>query len=361
MQMRRLYKCHKKVRKYLLIAFILIINVCLADGPTDHIVLKENGINLMEKPNDSSKVLKHLPFGTIIKCWPYSGTFKYEFGIPDTIENISGYWLRTLFDNLTGYVFSPYVYINNEWLKVDTVINESTIRLASEGYFRGNINYNPHLFWYGLYRDSTGFYLKPVKVHIAHSHIDQNQFLTYQPCEEEGIWLETDNKKESIFLIGVGKEWKEGRMYNSETIFNEKVIFNNDDGFLYPEREIRMWYGTSYIIFKAYDSLIVDSQCNIKKMYQLEFIRSDHKRTDKINLNKYLNINGPGNYYSEHQSPKIHWVGDINQDGDLDFITYQSDIDNQGSGSVFSLFMFDAGSNSNPILKVSTVEDWSCE
>lgn len=310
--------------------------------------MAKNGLNLREGPNLDSKIIRHLPYGSIVSGDPlfYNEDPRNKL---DTIDGVPSFWAIVHFKEDIGYAFTAYLYRLDWKFEIDTNITFKTVKINQEGYHLGDIDYHPDLIWYGLYLDSIGFYIKKVNIELVLSKVDGvEKFKDYECFENEGILLETNVNEKSFFLIGVSREWKEGRIYHG--LFNPKIGFYEDEGFLYPEREFKFNYKKTFYRFRAYDSIIIDNECNIVKEYQLVVDTIDYpagietfKRTF---LNNDLKLYGSGNLHSQYLTPQVYWAGDINQDGLLDFIIYQHSMVNHGGVTwTYSLFLSDPNSN----------------
>lgn len=356
---------HKIMKKVFLILFLFAIHFCYANGHEPLTVMAISGVNLRENPGLDGKILKKLPYGAIIYSDAYlrpdlmNKRFK-----ADTIDGVSGFWIIAKYKKLKGYVFSPYLYNFYNRIKIDTTVNENTVKITHEGLCQGEVDFHPDLIWYGLYQDSSVFYIKKIEVKMHLSNVEGFKIFKGLDCvEEESIFLKTNVNQKSLFIIGVGKEWKEGTLFHS--IFNKEHGYSKDNGFLYPEQMVNVYYNKHTYYLRAYDSISTDSECNIKKAYQLELIDryffENTRKQVKVNLSKSLNLRRSGKMHSEYKTPQIYWAGDINMDGSLDLIIYQHSM--VGHGGVmwsYSLFLSDKSSIENPISIVDAAIRYSC-
>jgi len=273
-----------------------------------------------------------------------------------------GFWVEVEYQGLEGYAFSPYLYLSST-PKNDIFINESTLRLAYEGFHLTELNYHPDLFWYGLYEDSVSFYLRKVEVTFVFSHVHGLEKFKNAECfEYEGFLLETDYDKHSLFLIGSGIELNEGVLY--QMFHNTKINREDDFGFLYPERFFLYDYKRRQYMFRAYDSILVDSDCNINRRYQLEFglrFTPAWNLNTLINISEYLNFNSHGKMHSEYKTPQILWVGDLTGNGYLDFILNEHNmVEHGGVVIVNTLFLSDIDEHGSLKLRHASASFGSC-
>lgn len=329
------------MKKHLVVFLLIISTFCYADGPNLYSVLAESGLNLRKGPSLESEILAHLKYGSIIYSYGIPNfTKENNHKAPDTIDGVVGHWIDAAYGEINGYIFSPYVY---RYIKVDSLVSVNTIKVTFEGFCQGEVDYHPDLMYYGLFKDSLGFYLKKVDVSMCLSKVEgMEKFLNFECREEENILLETDISQKSLLLIGAGKEWEEGRL--DHLVFNSNLGYNRDDGFIYPEQRVELNFNRHKYTIHAFDSIKTDLSCNIKKNYQLEFINESFESGKKItvitNLSKSLNLYGSGEKHSKYKTPKIYWAGDINRDGLLDLIIYQHSMVNHGGVAwTYSLFL----------------------
>lgn len=66
-----------------------------------------SGLNLRELPNPKSKIITTLPYETV-------GEVLEMDKIIYTIQNKKGYWIKTTYENETGWIFSAFVFLRTE-------------------------------------------------------------------------------------------------------------------------------------------------------------------------------------------------------------------------------------------------------
>jgi hypothetical protein len=343
----------------------LIVLISLANGKERHIVVSVNGLNIREKPGLESTIISKVPFGHVVKSdlqFIYHMPAVRARSIADTIDGVSGYWVGVEYQDIEGFAFSPYLFYNT-WFEVDTIVNENTLRLAYEGFHLTELNYHPDLFWYGLYEDSAGFFLKKVDVTLVLSRVDGLEEFKHEDCfEYEGFVLETNYDKQFLFLIGSGMELNEG--FLTHKFHNTKINRVDDLGFLYPERFFIYDYRRRQYKFRAYDSIFVDSECNINRRYQLEFglmFTPAGNLNTLMNLSEYVNFSAYGKRHSEHKTPQILWVGDLTGNGYLDFILNEHNmVEHGGVVTTNSLFLSNIDENGGLQLRHANASLGSC-
>jgi hypothetical protein len=355
-----------------LVFFILLFvgQYCLAQN--QYIVLAERGLNVRESPDRNSKILAYLPYGKVVN----SSVYGYHFdesslppGVCDTIDSIIGNWIDVQYDNISGYAFSPFLYVFNDLYKIDTLTEDSPIKITKEGFYVGNCEfvYHPKLSWYALYKDSVGFRLNKVNINLRLSKVEGLEKYKDQDCLmpelPEGIELETDRNEQSLFLIALHGGFTEGVI--DSPFYNFDIEYDSDKGFLYPEQIKEIRYNKNSYVFRAFDSVNIDDQGIIVKKYQIELIKSFYSREGKnsqvINLSGLLDLYGTGYQHSYYKTPKIYWTGELNKDGILDFIIYQHTMaDHGGVEWRYTLFLSNLDESGKLKYIIANSVCWGC-
>jgi hypothetical protein len=331
----------------LIILFLAIFTNVFSENPLAYTVMCEKGLNLRIQPDPQSEILEILPFGSMIYSHHafYSKTrFKERYKSYE-INGIKGYWIDAEYRGKKGYVFSPYLYLGENIIKD---ISDNEIRVTLEGVCLGEMDYHPDLKWYGLYSDSTKCFIKKVNVSMHLTTVESKEkFKGYECLGEDRIILLTDVEEKSIILIGTTNEWQEGDLrynYYSKEIDNWK-----NEGFLYPEQELNLFFQRSNNYLHAYESVSVDSMYKITRQYQLDYIFKDRfkKDSEETTLTIYPPNPNPvsscfisARDHAKFKSPKLFWAGDLNYDYVLDLILYQSSMNLGGGGAIYyTLFL----------------------
>ncbi len=166
-------------RIFLIVAILLFIysdafsqNI-LTEGNEYH-VISTTGLNVRSGPSLNAKKIGALPFNatvTLIEKKEINRDTLGEAGIwyheNSNLNKIalSGYWVKVKTKELTGYVFSSYLFEkwNRPSLFANQGINEDHIILfPSQGCF-DNFRYNSNLNWFGVYVVDNQDIIKPVK------------------------------------------------------------------------------------------------------------------------------------------------------------------------------------------------------
>lgn len=319
------------MKNTLVIILLLYLKFSFSQEPIPYTVMSLDGINIRNTPDINGEIITKLPFGSVLYSNPLLPKKLTQ------VNGINGYWLEVSNKKYEGYAFSPYLY-NGELVVHD--LNSDAVIMLKEGLLQGRLGYHPSLNWYGLYNDSVGFAVKKVELDLILSKVvGDSLFNNYDCLEDDNILLKTDEPTESLFLFGMFDSIPEGKLFFH--FFNDRIGYNSDNGFLYPEQKRTFGYLSKAYYLRAYDSLSTDQNCNIERKYQIEYAIHDFITNSftHINISDLLSINDSGQKHSEYFTPKIYWVGDFNSDGLLDIIFYQHSMVNHGGVTwTFRLF-----------------------
>lgn len=267
----------------------------------------------------------------------------------DTIDGVAGYWVDAELrkEKLNGFVFSPYL------MPGDLVNKDLTkIRFTQPRQSDYEFDYHPKLNWYGLYFKGDTSYLEKVKIDLVLSMVDSSfdsnmaNWASYP-----NAYLKTNLPDQSAFLIGTAGEMITGKITQ---LYKAKIIgFENspENGFLYPEEVLTLYYTPSYFSFRGCEDAKIDTATySIQKNYNIEVIgmapRRDTLFSYKIGTD--LKFCCEARRHVMYQTPQIYWAGDLNKDQLLDFIIYEHTMsDGCGVCWSYSLFLSNPSDQSN--------------
>ncbi len=318
------------MNKIILITFFLFLSFSLlADYAADFTILSTDGLSIYKKQNIESESLVHLPFGTVVKSW-------YRKKKPVTINGIEGFWTKATYKDISGYIFSSYIY---DEIVVDNKIEENEIRITKEDLSTLDFDYHPSLQWYGLYMSNDEFYLKKINVSLLLSKIHDKNLFIRESCDNDFL-LRTDQTKKALFLISSNIELQET---NIPSLFydNSASNYSYDEGFLYPEQEKVFSFNKKAYSIKAFEKADLDTLNRINKTYQLKIsyeMNGSNEFIHSFNISSLIHLYGNAEKHCKYHTPRIHWVGDLNSDGLLDFIIHRYSMVRHGGGfSSYSL------------------------
>lgn len=284
-----------------------------------NLVISTNGLSIRSRPTLKSKKLGVVPFGkkVIIENdksygWDTIGLYKSIWGKSYDSENdypITGHWVKAKYGNISGYMFSAYLYYETngsysdepEYLKN---LNKDFAILFPGLNCYSNINFSSKMKWYGVYQEDGIYHLKKTSVSF---------FRAYSELLDFGI--STNDNKSLLFIIG------------SEKPLNEKIL----EG-LYWKR-----FGDSF-----YQYTDQDFQALLKYGIQVDPAKYGFSITLKsLEKSQLLNPNDAGISHAI----AIQWVGDLDDDGKLDFILHYGEKNGQ------TILYLSSEANKNEIVK----------
>lgn len=297
---------------------VLLINISIIifaqtensnDYESKTITVLNNGAVLYELPTIQSNVICEIPFWEIV--FLYSRDYIPEH---DTINGIPGYWAKAKYENNFGYIFTGVI---------DNYTNESDFkyRILQESGAVNDLNYEPNLHWYGIYKTKYSEVDSLVKVDI---HFER----TRSDIDGSAITVVRTNLSSRIkseFLIGSKENLKEKIIYNyliQRTGKNKYLV-------LYPGIEYSNFQVTGCVSEYEYGSPIIS---DYKISINQNDIVQDFKSKDAISWASIL------------------YAGHINNDNFDDYIIFELYSYNSG---VIHLFL---SNDSNILSKVSELK-----
>lgn len=295
-------------------------------------VIAEPNLIIRAEPKTDGKPINSIPFLGSVSVYE-------EPRLKDTINDQPNEWRLIEYEGTKGYVWGQYLSYRK--IPHDSERNKE-YRIMYEGAHCGDINYDPNLNWYGLYKtpDEEIYQLQKVEAQLK-----LIESVSRSNWEKEGFEygqeyiLKTDKEDKSIILIGTKTTLTEGMRKGKE----------NQHGFLFPEQILDMSIAKNITLaIRAKIEAYYDSLSNsITKRYELEvssskFQYSQQGRTfytqDITNCIPF--IEGTGRRNALYKNPLLKWYGDIDGDNQVDFIISSALMqDTGGSGVAATLFL----------------------
>lgn len=180
-----------------LLLFILCITLGEAQTPYRVIpfmnkVIAKSGLNLRSAPNTKSDVVQRLPFGALVDI---SQDDDYGYDTLEVIKtevntfNICGYWIKVSYKGKTGYINNAYLHLNDKkWPQDDAgLYNNSVVFLEYQKTCHTNSHPVHPYKWYGYYSDDCE--LRPIKIQYGRNISDMTDFYIIVK-EDDGLdWI----------------------------------------------------------------------------------------------------------------------------------------------------------------------------
>lgn len=299
----------KKMIEKIMIAIVLILGTqqlataqqytCSATAGVSYLVTATSGLSMRAEPDLRSVKIKAVPFGKeVVVCPEYDGP-------AEQVEGKKGKWLRTFYRGEEGYMFSGFMEAQPE---VKVVLPESWIDDGEDQEY------------FGLYVKEEGDAFTPTKYEVrpANMIVDTVQIEGESPYTYKRI----DEADESPFLF-TGVDAEAGQVKGKSL----------DYKFLFPGESVSISLGNA--IFHVYaKGRVLENKTgeeinpiSMIKNYELHVRRSGHdgERSDKT----IFKMDVPSWFIDGYQGGVfIHWIGDIDNDGELDvFMSKANDAD----------------------------------
>ena len=269
-------------------------------------VISPNGLSIRSQPNLKSKKLAVVPFGEKVKIeddksygWDTIG--KYDFawgGSSNGSFPITGHWVKVKYKDIQGFMFGAYLYNAPDHPNYESEMMKS-LNKDFAFFYPGvncyvNINFQTNMNWYGIYKEDGIYHLKETSISFYKTYSEMTDQMT-------DFGISTSDNQSLLFIIGSKKPLK------------EKIV------------EGEQWerFSHSFHQYKEKDFEEI-------KKYGLEIKKVDNQSGFSIRLNQgsKSQILNPQQMEISH-AMSIQWVGDLDDDGKLDFIFHYGDKSGQ--------------------------------
>ncbi len=258
-------------------------------------VISKNGLYLRSEPNTESQSLCSVPYWAKISvCWVNQGD--------DTINNVYGNWRMVEYQNIRGYMFDGFLVFTDSIYE-----NTKDFRFFLEGDRCALPNYDPYLYWYGIYKTEIGDSLIKVDITIRKPQINEGLDFDWAIIFETNL----SNKRKSKLLIG-------SKVPLKEKLLNNKSL--EESNFLFPGQEFSLWGGKNET--KLFDYLDLTAIGNVSNnIYGPQFDSYGLQLVQKYNNYKYQDISEFFNFIGNMPCLlNLFWFGDIDADQQVDLI-----------------------------------------
>ncbi len=101
----------------------------------DYYVAAPAGLSLREEPNQKSKRLELIPYGTELTSISFAHVYPAQFGI-DTIDGYESSWIEVQYNEKSGYVFAGYVLPVSPPAELDKTLKNYLTRIFGQPVYR---------------------------------------------------------------------------------------------------------------------------------------------------------------------------------------------------------------------------------
>ena len=265
-----------------------------------NVVISPNGLSIRNQPNLKSKKLGVVPFGEKVKIeddksygWDTIGKYNYVWGGSTKSDYlITGHWVKVKYKNVQGFMFSAYLYNasfnrNYESEMMQKLNNDFALFYPGMNCY-SNINFQPNMNWYGVYKEDGIYHLKKTNISFYRIYSDMLDF-----------GISTSDNQSLLFIIGSKKTLK------------EKIL------------EGKEWEGFSNSFYQ-YEEKDFEEMNN----FGIEKENNQFGFSIKLNLGVKSQILNPKEL-GISSAMSIQWAGDLDDDGQLDFIFHYGEKDGQ--------------------------------
>jgi hypothetical protein len=270
-------------------------------------VLSKTGLKLRSDPSQKADVKLSAAY------WSLVDLCESDF-VHDTIDGTIGSWWKVRYKGTEGYMFGGYL------VQVDSTHSQyKDVRIMGERSYCSQVNYDPALNWYGVYR-MDGFDTI-MRVEIEISLLGEAEAMS-ETGGVGGISVRTNHSDSlwSLFLIGSKTPLVESSVRNGR--FEGKWMFpgqSQDVFVLGREKYSKTYHPVPLDERPPRMSLIaLGSVTDVEYCPQIEgyrlVLKSDKSNAFRQNITDHLRFKG------ECGMPNLFWFGDLDGDKKPDLV-----------------------------------------
>ena len=258
-------------------------------------VISKTGLELKSGAKEESNSLLTVPYWTKVEVCT-------DIEKEDTVRTTFGNWRKVNYSGFNGYMFDGFLTETNTSYETP-----KDIRIMYEGALCAALNFDPTLYWYGIYRTQTADSL--IKVDIEFNKLN---FERKEEMEGGNILIRTNlsNEMTSMLLIGSNKP------------LPEKIVSHNvpiDPKTLYPgQRKTVFTWNT---IHRSGNNLDLNAIGTFKDSQFGPILENYQLRLTNMQDNyKTQDISDEFSFKGESGMVSLIWFGDIDNDNKVDLL-----------------------------------------
>ena len=319
------------MKNILLILILQISYFFIQAEEFPYTVIAPNGLSVRAKPSVNSEQITTVPFGELVSSENY-GTYDKL----DTIDGTIGFWMKIKYKSISGFMFSGFLVSEDMFplsreVSIPYIVLDEWAEYSETGTycpgFYDPYRYSPNMFWYGIkVLDSTTIITKTnVIPEYNPNRWDKSDTIMFD------VKLKVDNQENFDFVFGSKLKIKPCEIKSKKYYgLDSKVGI-----FIYPEQIIMIDpVNAGYSLQGSETVSIVESSENkINRKYAINLLHYSDTILN-VNMNKVFNLRRSARIHAGYKNPQLIWSGDINNDGNPDFILkHQTMKDSCGSES----------------------------
>jgi len=268
-------------------------------------VLSKTGLKLRSGPSQKADVKLSVAY------WSLVDLCESDF-VHDTIDGTIGSWWRVRYKGTDGYMFGGYL------LEVDTAHSRyKDVRIMQERSSCSQVNYDPALNWYGVYRMDGFDTIMRVEIDVTRGNI-----AIIEKTGEDGLSVRTNHSDSlwSLFLIGSKTPLVESSVRNGRHEGKWMFPGQSQDVFVLGGRRNPMYskpiprdQRPPRISLIALGAVTDVDYCPQMEDYRL-ILKSDQVNPIRQNITELIKFKG------ECNMPRLYWFGDLDGDKKPDMV-----------------------------------------
>jgi hypothetical protein len=301
-------------------------------------VIAKSGLNLRSEPHRNAKTLRSLPYWGEIKLCPEKVSFQFR----DTIDGFVGFWRLLEYQGTEGYAFDAFLLHVGHY---DTLhIATKDYRFSMEFGNCSDINFDPNLHWFGVYRMDGFDTIMPVNIEV----VNPNARIVrgYDDGNDWVLRTQYSDSMNALFLIG----------FKNPVAAASEHRGQHELSWLYPgqiqhvnTRNAKRVNGKHSFELIAAGTVKKVQYCPELENYRM-FITDDRYNGHEQDMLPYLK------HLGECGMPMLYWFGDIDGDSRPDMV-FQA-----GSNYMveYTLFLSSLSTGSNYVGKADQWASGNC-
>lgn len=296
-------------------------------------ITARSGLSLRAEPAIDAERIGGIPFNTQVLA-PGPAAYKPA---TDTIDGVSGRWVKVRYGEQEGYAFSPYLKYGRLFSESRDGVNED-YRISIPGMRFETVNYDPDLHWYAL----TTTFADGLRSGLHLQKVDPILKLGPEVSAEESGYSDAPNlvimdaklpdNQVPILFIGTADSIHALDFEAQITFWSENLHYPIWGRRLHPYQEVLIGETNTGDRYSLVGRSIYRPELSEAPIYELSLLENGYYRNPDQNvvqsiteelLNPEETMNGEVYRPDFFDHPQLCWSSDINGDGLPDMVFYE--------------------------------------
>lgn len=296
-------------------------------------VIAKSGLNLRSEPDRNSEAIRSLPYWGEVKLCPERVPFQL-----DTIDGFVGFWRLLEFQGTEGYAFDAFLLHVDYHDTLHSIAKD--FRFSMEHGGCSDINFDPKLHWFGVYRMDGVDSIMPVDIEVVKpgSRLVQD----YDVGNDWILRTHHSDSMRALFLIG----------FKNPVSAASEHRWQHVPSIMYPgqTQHVNSLRARGKAGKHGFELIAAGTVKKVQYCPELEnyrmFITNDRYNGHEQDILPDMT------YLGQCRMPQLYWFGDIDGDARPDMVFQASS--NSMSGHTLFLSTLATGSN-----YVGKADEWA--